>query len=364
MFLSNHGPGRPSSELYDFKRAHLRDRRRMLNSSSRRRSLLVWFLHDCDDEAPLDPAGTMAAAEVGVEAAARMADADLASWAYSVRGNLSRLLREHVSAAADLEKAVGLAEHPYQKADATGRLGALIISKGAQAGSAEGLLAGIAKVDEAENLSRELPRLYTDRGYTMIRQSKAVGHLHLSSSREGEREVAIQILEEVLSTGDLRHAKRARSAAQFNLAAASLNFAERPPASVLAAMRSSLVERQVKRDSVRGALLRWCLEMETIRRKGYDWPQRKRLLTIRKHLIQRQAWEYASRLSVGIAALDAEHGMRAGEDLLEESVPLLRRGGLVEMAATVVQGDLARERIGELAVEAGLGHPQALKRSG
>ncbi len=228
MFRSNHGPGRPSPELYDFKRLDLDGRRQMMRDSRRRRSLLVWFLHDCDDGAAVDPARTLKAAEIGIEAAEDVGDPDLTSWAYSGRGNLKRLLRDEATALEDLEVAVRLAEHPYQKADATRRLGVLMISDSAEAGSVAGLEAGIAKVREAGDLCSELPRLYTDRGHTMRRLYEALGHLHLSNFRDGEREVAVPILEEVLRTGDLMHAKRARSAALLNLASSNLNFEEKP----------------------------------------------------------------------------------------------------------------------------------------
>lgn len=361
MFLSNHGPGRPSSELYDFKRADPEEREQMMKTSLRRRTLLVWFLHDVDDRASEDPAGTMAAAEVGIEVARSTEDRDLISWALSARGSLGRILCKE-TASKDLETAVSLAEHPHQKADATGRLAGLIMTAGAKAGSIVGIEAGILKIQEAAALSSHLPRLYTDRGYTMIRHDEAFGHLHLSTFREKERKVAAQILEEVLTQGDRIHARKARSNALLNLGALSLNFAEQPSPRVLDEMRFALSDRRrLRKKSVRATLLRWTLELERIRGDGYGLSARKRLLGLRQTLIDMESWEHASRITVGIAALDAEHSIEGGVALLEDSLMMMRAAGLMELAVAILRNELTREKILELAIGAGIGDPRTLR---
>jgi hypothetical protein len=53
--------------------------------------------------------------------------------------------------------------------------------------------------------------------------------------------------------------------------------------------------------------MKWTLIYEAIYEEGYSRKLRKRLLRVRNHLVQNEAFEYAAQLTLSIAALDASH---------------------------------------------------------
>jgi hypothetical protein len=357
-YLSNHyGAGPLPSFLAHFKQADLAGRKEIVRREEqfrapRLRPLAILQLHECDELAPLNPRGTLPGAEFALALAEKTGDADLISWAYSGLGNLSRLLANYGEAGGRLKKARKLAVSPYQKADATRLLGALMLTLANE--DPKRVQKSLVLFTEALQICLDAPKRFnSDRGYTMALHDKAIAHLTLGLSQAKHNEVGKSHLYEVLAIASPLHARRSRKSALLNLVRCSLKFDEKPIPEFVEELRKS----PFMKSSLEGAMIQWALIYDELRKEGYSRKLRRRLLTVRGHLAQHQALDYASKLTMAIAALDAVHGKPGALPFLQkrESQAILAKADPAIAASLYEAYYMSPETILGLAEQAGVG---------
>jgi hypothetical protein len=307
-FLSNHRAGPWPRFLYHFRQQDLYGRRQAAGREEqyphpRLRPLTICQLHDCDSNLLTDPRGTLPAAHFGLELAQKTKDPDLISWAQSGIGAIEILLTHHAEAGRRLEIARRIAVAPYQKADAC-RLHAGLARVLAK-NEPKGIRSALRAMTHALTISANAPVLInSDRGHTAILLDKAVCHLSLGEALNDDSsqyDMATDLLQEILDTACPLHARRARRLALINLVLHHLKMDRTPPRSVVERLKAY----PVTKSSFLGAVIQWVLIFNEIREDGYKRCYRRRLITVRKHLKDREAFDYAATLTMAIAALDA-----------------------------------------------------------
>jgi hypothetical protein len=257
-------------------------------------------LHACDASALVDARGTLRAAHFGLELARRTKDSDLISWGESSIGNLRRILEDFEAAEKRLQKARRIAVNVVQKGDSTRRFAALIFTCAKD--DPKEIRRALKFYSKALKFHLAAPeRVYSDRGYTMALHDQAIAHITLghqgypSHLEQGKTDL-LQVLREATV-----HSKRSEDGAILNLTILHLRLDQGSPQYLLDRLEGS----SSPKNSLRGALTQWALIFEEIRAHGYDRCRRQRLLTVRRHLKAEGAWNYASQLSLAMAALEA-----------------------------------------------------------
>ncbi len=327
-YLSNHYAGRRPDFLSDFERENLAGRIAFARSEGRFREprlrpLAIFQLHHCDACAPRFPKAAVPAAHFALELAEKTRDSDLISWAESGIGNLSRILSDFDAGNRRMLKARRIAVNPLQKGDSTRRYALLLLTfAGEDPKEIKRALKFFTKALQFLSLAPE--RIYSDRSYSGILHDEAISHLTLGHlGRPSHIEVGKAHLLEVLNAAS-PHARLSQDSAVFNLTRLHLKLDERPPQELL----EKLEAQPTTKSSLRGALTQWLLVFEEIRAHGYKRKYRKRLLSVRGHLKGHGAWEYASTLTLAIAALDASQEKPGALPFLQqdESEEILLKG--------------------------------------
>jgi hypothetical protein len=362
-YLSNHYTGRLPSFLSDFKQEDLAGRRTFAKNEEqfpqpRIRPLAIFQLHACDASAPKSPRATLPAAHFALELAEKTGEADLISWAQSGIGNVGRILTDYQSAEKRLKKARRIAVSPRQKGDATRRYALLLLTL-ANGGTKE-IRHALSLFAKALQFSASSAlRINSDRCYAVALHDKAIAHLtlgHLGYS--AHIETGKTHLLEVMQIASPLHGSRSRQSAVFNLVRLHLKLDQSPPSELI----EGLEAYSVIKSSMHGAMIQWLLIFDEIRRSGYSRGIRKRLLTVRNHLVQNQAWEYASQLTLAIAALDASQEKPGALPFLQkaESQAIIGRGHPTLVDSIMGAHYMAPSAIVGLAETAGAGNVHSM----
>jgi hypothetical protein len=364
-YLSNFYEGPRPRLLTDFNAEDLAGRQAFVRSEERFaeprvRPLAIFQLHWCDTGAVTNPRSTMPHALFGLELARKTKDADIVSWAQSGIGNLSRLLTEHDEALEFLRRARKGADSLIQKADATRLLGVLFLTLAKD--DPKEIKRALSMLSKAFRLSAPT-RVNSDRGHTMVLNDKAIAHLHLGvlQNDRGHVRTGKEHLLEVLETASPLHAKRSRRAALMNLVDLSHKFGERPDPSFIAELQNS----KIPQSSLHGAMMKWTLIYEEIYVNGYSRKFRKRLLRVRNHLVQNEAFEYAAQLTLSIAALDASHEKPGALTFLQsdDTEKIISKGAPELLGPIMDVHYMAPNAIVSLAREAGAGNVEDMVQS-
>jgi hypothetical protein len=319
-YLSNHYAGPcPRFQSHFLGQDDLADRRAIARleeqyPAPRLRALAICQLHECDSNLFNDPCGSLQRAQFGLALALKTKDPDLISWAQSGMGAHQQILTYHQEALRRLDIARRLAVSPYQKADANRRHANLTLALAND--DPKALRRALRTFAAALTTSANAPkRINSDRGYTAILLDKAVGHLRLGARLNDDSShynTAKDLLKEVLDTACPLHARRSRRMAIYNLVLHHLKLDRTPPRSLVERLKAY----PVAKSSFDGAIIQWVLIFDQIRAKGYNRSFRRRLITVRKHLKDNDALDYAEMLTLAIAALDASRETEEGSHAL------------------------------------------------
>jgi len=358
-YLSNRKPGQHPHYLAAFRDADLAERRTFLRDIGRPelRRLAIWQLHEVATLATQNPVDALPNAELGLEMVKQLDEADMLSWGHSELGNVKRIL-QMPGAEALLDLGVTLAKSPYEQANAL-HCRAVCGLKPYDEESAQVALGYMQRALAISPTGED--RIDSDRGHSMVLLTTALIYCYL-----GEIDIAKNLYSEVLDTGCPRHARRSRRVALVNLASMSINFDQPIDPNLRQAFRKLAKSRTIVKSSLEGALIQWVLIYDEIGSKGYDRNKRRRLLTVRKHLLENRAIDRAALLTLSIGALDMINGFR-GLQLLQsqESQDILQNGGQEEVLHTLLRMDdivASRQRIAQIIIrmakEAGAGNVQ------
>ena len=101
-----------------------------------------------------------------------------------------------------------------------------------------------------------------------------------------------------------------------------------------------------QKSSLLGAQIRWVLLRAEIRVHGYTEARRRRLLTAREHLLEKQAYRKAALMTLDIAVDDVLAGCRRRAfQLLESSRPIFQQAGLAGLSRDLLSNRLTEEAL-------------------